>query len=61
MRLHKGYTNIDSLQEKMDRALNEWLAETQQVPCFYRITPLADMYEVTNYKQSRGFGKFFEL
>lgn len=41
---NKGYANIDSLQEKMDRALNEWLAETNQA--LYCITPLADMYEV---------------
>lgn len=38
----KGYRYIDKLQEKIDKAFNEWLEETKQIPSFYRIQPLAD-------------------
>lgn len=38
----KGYKDIDKLQEKIDKALGEWLNETNQVPGFYKILPLAD-------------------
>ena len=42
----KGYKDIELLQEKIDKALNEWLEETNQTPTFYHIIPLKDMYEV---------------
>lgn len=44
LEFNKGYANIDSLHEKIDRVLNEWLIETNQF--LYCIIPLADMYEV---------------
>jgi hypothetical protein len=42
----KGYAYADKLQEKMDKAFNEWLEETHQVPHFYHIYPLSDMVEI---------------
>lgn len=39
----KGYRYADKLQEKINKAFNEWLEETKQVPGFYRIQPLADL------------------
>ncbi len=42
----KGYKNVDKLQEKIDKAFNEWLEETNQVPSFYRILPLADFVTI---------------
>ena len=39
----KGYKYVDKLQEKIDKAFNEWMEETNQVPGFYHIKPLADM------------------
>lgn len=38
----KGYRYVDKLQDKIDKAFNEWLEETKQVPSFYHIQPLAD-------------------
>lgn len=43
---HNGYEKLELLQEKMDKALLEWLSETEQMPRFYRVTPLPDMYEI---------------
>ena len=42
----KGYKYIDKLQKKIDKAFNEWLVETKQVPCFYHIKPLADLVTI---------------
>lgn len=42
----KGYKDIESLQEKINKALNEWLEETKQTPSFYHVIPLKNMYEV---------------
>lgn len=39
----KGYRYADKLQEKIDKAFNDWLVETKQVPSFYRIQLLADL------------------
>lgn len=42
----KGYKDIESLQERMDKVLGEWLRENKQYPGFYRIYPLNDVYTV---------------
>lgn len=42
----KGYKDVGKLQEKIDKAFNEWLVETKQVPCFYHIKPLADQVTI---------------
>lgn len=42
----KGYRDSDRLQEKIDRAFNEWLEETGQVPSFYHVQPLADLVTI---------------
>lgn len=39
----KGYKYVDKLQEKINKAFNEWLEETDQVPGFYHVEPLADL------------------
>ena len=39
----KGYKDAEKLQEKIDKAFNEWLEETKKVPRFCRIQPLADL------------------
>lgn len=44
----KGYKYVEKLQEKIDKAFNEWLVETKQVPDFYRILPLADPVIIPN-------------
>lgn len=38
----KGYKDADKLQEKIDKAFCEWMEETEQMPGFYRIQPLAE-------------------
>jgi len=39
----KGYRDVDKLQKKIDKAFREWLKETNQVPSFYCIHPLAEL------------------
>jgi len=36
----KGYKDEDKLQAAIDKVLNEWLKETNQIPTFYRVHPL---------------------
>ena len=43
----KGFVGAGSREEKLNKVFNEWLEETNQVPGFYKIHPLADMVEVT--------------
>jgi hypothetical protein len=43
----EGFIGSGSLEEKLNKVFNEWLEETNQVPGFYKIHPLADMVEVT--------------
>jgi len=42
----KGYRDEDKLQEKLDKVFKEWLEETDQMPGFYHIAPLADMVSI---------------
>lgn len=44
----KGYKDVEKLQEKIDKVLNEWLEETKQVPGFYHILPLEDLVIIPN-------------
>lgn len=47
----KGYHRADELQEAIDKVFQEWLVKTNQVPNFYHILPLADLYEVGDYSE----------
>ena len=49
--VRKGYKYADKLQEKINKAFNEWLSETQQVSSFYRIQPLADLMIIPDTQQ----------
>ena len=42
----KGYYKADLLEEKLNKVLDEWLKETNQVPNFYKINILKDLFEV---------------
>lgn len=44
----KGYKDEDKLQAAVDKIFNEWLEETNQMPCFYRIQPLANLVAIGN-------------
>ncbi len=44
--VRKGYKDVDKLQEKIDKAFNEWLRETKQVPDFCHILPLAELVTI---------------
>lgn len=41
-----GYRDVEKLQEKINKVFNEWLKETDQVPTFYHICPLADLVTI---------------
>jgi predicted urease superfamily metal-dependent hydrolase len=43
----EGYADEEKLQKKMDKVFNEWLEETNQIPGFYHIKPLADMVTIS--------------
>lgn len=43
----EGYEGADTLQERMQKVFMEWLKETNQIPSFYHIYPLADLVTIT--------------
>ncbi|WP_289290387.1 hypothetical protein [Sporofaciens musculi] len=51
LEVRKGYKYADKLQEKIDKAFNEWLLETKQEPSFYHILPLADLAIIPDTQQ----------
>jgi hypothetical protein len=47
----KGYADADKLQEKLDKVFQEWIEETDQIPKFGHIVPLADMVTIPGNKE----------
>lgn len=45
----KGYYGAEELEKELNRVFQEWLVKTNQVPDFYKIYPLEDLYEVGDY------------
>ena len=41
----------DAYEEAIDKVFQDWLVKTNQVPNFYHILPLADLYEVGDYSK----------
>lgn len=53
----KGFIGAKELEEKLNKVFMEWLEQTNQVPNFYHILPLADLVEVKETEGEDGQGK----